>query len=144
MALRTYKAKVRLNVQENDMASMEVWKTGLTKAEIAVLTRIHGPNSVVDISVLKDVAMTEDEPDENGKRESHVRTVQEERARLASIYSYTSQEKPLLGPALMNEVFGPPGMPHPAFDDEPPAEAPTPKVRATKTIDPSELQSAMS
>lgn len=144
MALKTYKAKIRLGVQSNDMATTEVWKTGLTKAEIQVLSFIHGPNSVVEITPDGGVAMQEVLDDSGRPAGERARTVPEERERLSMTYSHTSQERPLPGPALVNHVFGPAGMPHPAFDDEPTEEAPKRAPRPTKTIDPSELQSAMS
>ncbi len=139
MALKTYKARVRIG----GSIQHEVHKSGLTKAELLVLQHIHGSDAVLDIAPDGGVAMHEELlPD--GRVVSHVRSVDEERERIAATYSFSSQERPLRGEQLVSHIFGPKGMPHPAFDDPPdadePKRGPGRPPKAIPTIDPSELE----
>lgn len=117
--MKLFRAKVRLS---NSLHN-EVWKEGLTSAEIQLLRYLHGgTESVVEITHTANVN----------------RSDATERARLSGIYSMTDQKEFLDGPALVLKLFGVSGIPLPQEIVEP--ELPPDDDEVIESLEPEKIE----
>ncbi len=93
--MKLYSAKIRLGGNSDN----EVVKDNMSAAELKILEFIHAGKaaSVIDVKHIADVDRTE----------------AKERARLASIYSKSTQNEFLSGSSLIEKLFGVAGVPLP-------------------------------
>ncbi|WP_176074325.1 hypothetical protein [Brucella intermedia] len=117
--MQTYSARVRLS----GSLFNEVPKAELTAAEITVLRRLHGPDSVVEIKPGKHVDRSDDV----------------ERDRLNHLYGRALAG--VKGVGTLDAVLGVPGVPLPSYVPGVDASAQTAPRRSRKTVDTAEPES---
>lgn len=118
--MQTYSARVRLS----GSLFNEVPKAELTAAEITVLRRLHGPDSVIEIKPGKHVDRSDDD----------------ERDRLSHLYGRALAG--LKGVGSLDAVLGVPGVPLPSYVPGVDASAQTAPRRSRKQADTEPTESA--